>query len=103
MVIDLPGVITRVYSGGTPSEDGSATRDGASPFAPVVFPGLVSPKMSSPADKDGVADEDGLSSAFYESTTSFQIESRDRCSYSFVSDTCSEGLINESGPADDLS
>lgn len=85
-MVEGPDVILRIYSGGTPSMDGSGTRDGVSPFAPVVYPGSVSPEMSSPTDKDGAADEAGLSSAFYESTTSFLIESRDRCSHSIVPD-----------------
>lgn len=75
----LHNVTARVYSGGTPSADASPTQDGASPFAPVVSPDAVSSEMSTPVDEDGVADEAGLSAAYFEATTSFQIESRDRC------------------------
>lgn len=71
------GVDTAVHSGGVPSIDGVATQDGASPFAPVVSPGLVSSEASTPVDADGVADQAGLGSAYFEATTSFQIESRD--------------------------
>lgn len=78
-MMTLHNVTARVYSGGTPSADASPTQDGASPFAPVVSPGPVSWQMSTPVDEDGVADEAGLSSAYYEAVTSFDIESRDRC------------------------
>lgn len=77
-MLALYNVTTRVYSSGTPSADASPTQDGASPFAPVVSPGAVSWEMSTPVDEDGVADSAGLSSAYYEATTTFQIESRDR-------------------------
>lgn len=70
-------VTARVYSGGTPSADAAATQDGASPFAPVVAPGVVSWEASTPVDADGVTDKAGLGYAFFEATTSFQIESRD--------------------------
>lgn len=53
------------------------TQDGASPFVPVVSPGVVSSEASTPVDAVGVADQAGLGSAFFEATTSFQIESRD--------------------------
>lgn len=74
----LYNVTARVYSGGTPSVDASPTQDGASPFAPVVFPAAVSWEMSTPVDMEGVADKAGLGSAYNEATTSFEIESRDR-------------------------
>lgn len=70
-------VDTVVYSGGIPSTGSAATQDGASPFVPVVSPGVVSSEASTPVDADGVADQAGLESAYYEATTSFQIESRD--------------------------
>ncbi|CAM9773581.1 unnamed protein product, partial [Ectocarpus sp. 13 AM-2016] len=73
----LHNVTARVYSGGTPSADAAFTQDGASPFAPVVSPGVLSWEASTPVDEDGVVDKDGLSSAYYEAATSFQIESRD--------------------------
>ncbi|CAM9800578.1 unnamed protein product [Ectocarpus sp. 6 AP-2014] len=73
----LHNVTARVYSGGTPSADAAITQDGASPFVPVVSPGVVSWEASTPVDEDGVVDKDGLSSAYYEAPTSFQIESRD--------------------------
>ena len=53
------------------------TQDGASPFVPVVSPGVLSSEASTPVDAVGVADQAGLGSAFFEATTSFQIESRD--------------------------
>lgn len=71
-------VSAKVYSGGTPSVDGSPTQDGATPFVVVVSPGAVSSAMSTPVDNEGVADEAGLNSAYYEAVTSFEIESRDR-------------------------
>lgn len=73
----LHNVTARVYSGGTPSADAAATQDGASPFAPVVAPGNVSWEASTLIDEDGVVDKAGLGSAYFEATTSFQIESRD--------------------------
>ena len=74
----LYNVTAKVYSGGTPTPDGSATRNGVSPFAPVISPGTVSAEMSLAVDANGVTDKGGLGSAFYEANTSFQIESRDR-------------------------
>lgn len=73
----LHNVTGRVYSGGTPSADAAATQNGASPFAPVVSPGVVSSEASTPVDEDGVVDRAGLESAYFEATTYFQIESRD--------------------------
>lgn len=73
----LHNVTARVYSGGTPSADAAPTQDGASPFAPIVSPGAVSWEASTPVDEDGVVDKAGLSSAYFEAATSFQIESRD--------------------------
>lgn len=77
-MLTLYNVTTRVYSSGTVSADASPTQDGASPFALVVAPGAVSWEMSTPVDGDGVVDSSGLSSAYFETTTTFEIESRDR-------------------------
>lgn len=71
------GVTTTVFSSGSASPNSVGTQDGASPFAPVVSPGVVSSEASTPVDAEGVADQAGLGSALFEATTSFQIESRD--------------------------
>lgn len=76
--IPTDGSVTMVvFSSGSPSTDGVLTQDGASPFVPVVSPGVVSSEASTPVDADGVADQAGLGAAYFEATTSFQIESRD--------------------------
>lgn len=70
-------VSAKVFSSGTPSPDASPTQDGASPFTPIVSSSSVSSIMSTPVQDDGVADQAGLSAAFSEAATSFEIESRD--------------------------
>lgn len=71
----MAGTVTlEVLSG---DNNGAATQHGASPFAPVVTSGVVSAEDSTPVDSDGVADQGGLASAYFEAATSFEIESRD--------------------------
>ncbi|CAM9504695.1 unnamed protein product, partial [Discosporangium mesarthrocarpum] len=77
-ILSLHNTTVRVYSSGVPSKDAVATQDGASPFAPLVSPGAVSPIHSTAVDNDGVADKQGLSTGYFESQTSFSIEARDR-------------------------
>lgn len=77
LMLTLHNVSTRIYSSGTPSADASPTQDGASPFAPMVHPGAVSSEMSTPIDGH-IVDSRGLNSAYFEATTTFEIESRDR-------------------------
>lgn len=86
LMMTLHNVTARVYSSGTPSADASPTQNGASPFSPLVTPGAVSSSTSTPIDEEGTADEAGLSSAYCAVTTSFEIESRDRCDKKYVRD-----------------
>lgn len=85
-MMTLHNVTTRVYSSGTPSADASSTQNGASPFSPLVTPGVVSSATSTPIDEEGTADEAGLSAAYCAVTTSFEIESRDRYDGNYVGD-----------------